>query len=111
MEKNIKTAVVIIAALGLLLGLSLGQNYYQHKQIQKLKYVKCNKRLNQSSYHSCNDCGMQNEAQRLRNEVLRLQRKNQRLSPEIELLKLELQELKSHKAELLFEISDLKMEY
>lgn len=36
---NIKAAVTIIAALSLLLGLSLGQNYLQHKKIQSLESI------------------------------------------------------------------------
>lgn len=35
---NLRYAIIIIGALSLLLGLSLGQIYYQHKRIEQLEF-------------------------------------------------------------------------
>lgn len=52
---NIRYAVLIIGALSLLLGLSLGQIYFQHQRIEQLEFnrFRHSTKLPQANWHTC----------------------------------------------------------
>ncbi|PHN05781.1 hypothetical protein [Flavilitoribacter nigricans] len=52
---NIRYAVLIIGALSLLLGLSLGQIYFQHQRIEQLEFNRFRSSVNvpQAAPHTC----------------------------------------------------------
>jgi biopolymer transport protein ExbB/TolQ len=52
---NIRYAVLIIGALSLLLGLSLGQIYFQHQRIEQLEFnrFRHSSELSKSNWHTC----------------------------------------------------------